>query len=105
MEMKWHRPCLTNHALRVLGLIARKNGELDYAVRVGRSALDVAIHVENRWMTAKAREELGESLATAGQPGAARIELAAAAETYTEVGAQRRADRLQERLKTLPAAS
>jgi tetratricopeptide (TPR) repeat protein len=93
------------HALRVLGLIARKNGEHDDAVRFGRSALDVAIDVQNRWMMAKAREELHESLAAAGQSGAARIELAAAAETYAEVGAQRRADRLQQRLDTLPAAS
>ncbi len=67
--------------------------------------MDVAIDVQNRWMTAKAREELGESLAAAGQPGAARIELAAAAETYAEVGAQPRADRLEQRLDTLPAAS
>ncbi len=93
------------HALRVLGLIARKNGEHDDALRFGRSALDVAINVQNRWMTAKARQELGESLAASGQPGAARIELAAAAETYTEMGAQRRADRLQQRLETLAAAS
>ncbi len=86
------------HALRVLGLIARKNGEHDYAVRFGRSALDLAINVQNQWMTAKAREELGESLVAAGQPSEARVEYAAAAEAYGEMGAHARADRLYRRL-------
>ena len=93
------------HALRVLGLIARKNGEHDYALRFGRSALDVAINVQNRWMTAKAREELGESLVAAGQPSEARVEYAAAAEAYGEMGAHARADRLYRHLDGLSGES
>ncbi len=100
MGTKRHRDCSIDGraALRVLGLIARKNGEHDYAVRFGRSALDVAINVQNRWMTAKAREELGESLVAAGQPSEARVEYAAAAEAYGEMGAHARADRLYRHL-------
>jgi hypothetical protein len=66
--------------------------------------LEIAIAVQNQWMTAKAREELGESLVTAGQPGEARAELSAAIETYADMGAQSRADRLHQRIGKLAAS-
>ena len=71
--------------------------------RLGRAALEIAVAVQNQWMTAKAREELGESLVTAGQPGEARVELSAAIETYADMGAQSRADRLRQRIGELVA--
>ena len=92
------------HALRVLGLIARADGLYREAVQLGRAALEIAIAVQNQWMTAKAREELGESLVTAGQPDEARAELSAAIEAYADMGAQSRADRLRQRIGELAAA-
>ena len=92
------------HALRVLGLIARADGLYREAVQLGRAALEIAIAVQNQWMTAKAREELGESLVTAGQPGEARAELSAAIEAYADMGAQSRADRLRQRIGELAAS-
>ena len=89
------------HALRVLGLIARIDRQSQDALRLGREALEVALSVQSQWMTAKAREELGESLATAGQPGEARVEWAAAMEAYTDMGARRRAEGLQQRIGEL----
>ena len=52
----------------------------------------------------QAREELGESLVTAGQPGEARAELSAAIEAYADTGAQSRADRLHQRIGKLVAS-
>ena len=92
------------HALRVLGLIARADGLYREALRSGRAALEIAITMQNQWMTAKAREELGESLVTAGRPGEARTQLSAAIQTYAEMGAQSRADRLRRRIGKLAAS-
>jgi tetratricopeptide (TPR) repeat protein len=89
------------HALRVLGLIARSDGQYQDALRLGREAVEVALQVQNQWMTAKAREELGESLTVAGQPGEARVEWAAAIEAYTDMGAEARAERLRQRIGDL----
>jgi tetratricopeptide (TPR) repeat protein len=92
------------HALRVLGLIARTDGQYRDALRLGREALEVGLNVQSQWMTAKAREELGESLAIAGQPGEARVEWAVAIEAYTDMGARTRAEGLQQRIGELPSS-
>lgn len=89
------------HSLRVLGVIARTEGEHAEALQLGRAALDVALAVQDRWMTAKARDELAESLVAAGRTGEAQVELATAAEAYAEMGAETRADRVRSRLDEL----
>jgi tetratricopeptide (TPR) repeat protein len=91
------------HALRVLGIIAREEGQYGDAVQHGTEAMKLALDVGNQWMVAKAREELAETLLDSDQVDEARATLAAAAACYDRIGSQMRATRLLDRLQGLPA--
>jgi tetratricopeptide (TPR) repeat protein len=83
-------------ALRILGLVARVNGEPLEAVRLVESALAIARRIEDPWRQAECHRELGLLHRAVARDADARTALQAAADAFERLGADTRAAEMRD---------
>ena len=91
-------------ALRVLSVVARLRGHADRALDCARSAVAIATEVADPWRIAEAERELGTVYASIGRADDARGAFSAAAEAFSQLGAEGRAKQMRARAEEVGAA-
>jgi len=84
-------------ALRILCNVARDEGNVEEAERMGREALAAATTMSHPWTVATVQRDLGALYERAGRPSDAARALEAAAAAYEQLGAHTRAARVRAR--------
>jgi tetratricopeptide (TPR) repeat protein len=85
--------------LRILANIARAEGALADAVRIGRQALEAATALGHPWTIAEVQRDLGDALLAAGDRAAAVEAYEQAARAFDRLGSTPRAERMRQRAK------
>jgi tetratricopeptide (TPR) repeat protein len=87
-------------AMRVLGMIARRSGDLAGAIETCQAAAAASEELGNPWMVTKVQIELARAHDEAGAPGRANAALKKTIPLFVEMGATVRAKEIRQQIKS-----